>query len=195
MDSQDSPRPKLRGSHHLPPYSIFYVIPSHPHPNGFLSRDSQGGVSKLSQFGLSGFCKVITFCSDLRLGWGLKQTCRSPSELSNIVSHYTCTHQGWVDSQLLVVESQIASLTPGLSFAHNLCCKCPNGSCEAIFDIYTLIYFQWCEKHLKARCFDPCNWALKSHTHTLILTHTHTHTLPKVGLQHPHILLFITHYI
>jgi hypothetical protein len=29
------------------------------------------------------------------------------------------------------------NLTPGLSFVHNLCCKCPNGSCKTIFDIYT----------------------------------------------------------
>jgi hypothetical protein len=30
-----------------------------------------------------------------------------------------------------------ASLTPGPSFAHNLGYRCPNGSCEAILDIYT----------------------------------------------------------
>jgi hypothetical protein len=30
------------------------------------------------------------------------------------------------------VESQIANLTPDLSFGHNLCFKCPNGSCEPI---------------------------------------------------------------
>ncbi len=52
------------------------------------------------------------------------------------MSHSTCTHRGRVDSQLLVVGSQTASLTPGPSFDHNLCCKCPNGSCEAILDIY-----------------------------------------------------------
>ncbi len=61
--------------------------------------------------------------------------------LSNGMSHSTCTHCGWVDSWLLVVESQIASLTLGLSFCHNLCYICPNGSCKPIFDIYTLIAF------------------------------------------------------
>ncbi len=127
--------PDLGGSHHLPPYSILCASLRHLHLNGFLSQDSQGGVPKLSRFGLSPFCKVITFCLDLWLGWGLKKTCSSRRELSNNVSHFTCTHQGWVDSQLLVVGSQTASLTPDLSFCHNLCCKCPNGSCKPIFDI------------------------------------------------------------
>jgi hypothetical protein len=111
--------------------------------------------------GLWGLCEFITLCSDLRLGWSLKQTCSSPWELSNSVSHSTCTHRGRVDSRLLIIGSQIGSLTPGPSFCHNLCCTCPNGSCEAIFDIYTSIVFQWLEEHLKERCFDPCNWVLK----------------------------------
>jgi hypothetical protein len=59
-----------------------------------------------------------------------------------------------------VVGSQIASLTPGPSFAHNLGCRCPHGSCEAILDIYTSRTFQRCKEHLNARCFDPCNQAL-----------------------------------
>jgi hypothetical protein len=41
----------------------------------------------------------------------------------------------------LVVESQTANLTLGLSFGHNLCFKYPNESCEPILDIYTLIAF------------------------------------------------------
>ncbi len=53
-DSLDSPQPGLGGSHHLPPYSILCASPRHLHPNGFLSRESQGGVPKLSRFGLSG---------------------------------------------------------------------------------------------------------------------------------------------
>ncbi len=46
---QDSPRPGLRGSHHLPPYSIFCNAPLRLHPNGSFSRDSQVGVPKLSR--------------------------------------------------------------------------------------------------------------------------------------------------
>jgi hypothetical protein len=158
---KDSPRPGLGGSHHFPPYNILCVFPWHPHPNGFLSRDSQGGVSKLSWFGFPGLCKVITLCPDLRLGWGLKQTCSSPWELSNGVLHSTCTHKGRVDSQLLVVGSQTASLTPGPSFYHNLCCRCPNGPWKHVFNICTSTTFQWYKEHPNARCFDLYNWTLK----------------------------------
>ncbi len=161
MDSQDSPWPGLRGSHHLPPYSILCVFLRHLHPNDFLSQDSQGGVSKLSQFGLLGLCKIITLCLNLQLGWGPKQTCSSPRELSNGVSHSTCTHRGRVDSQLLMVRSQIANLTLGPSFCHNMCCICSNGPCEPIFDVYTLITFEWWKKHPNARCFDLYNRTLK----------------------------------
>ncbi len=117
-------------------------------------------VPKLSQFGLMGLWAFITSCSDLQLGWGLKKTCSSPWELSNGVLHSTCTHQGQVDSRLLVVESQIANLTPDPSFDHNLCCRCPKASCKAILDIYTSRPFQQYKEHPKARCFDPCNWVL-----------------------------------
>jgi len=40
------------------------------------------------------------------------------------------------DSQLLVVGSQIDNLILDLSFGHNLCFECPNGSCDPILDIY-----------------------------------------------------------
>jgi hypothetical protein len=74
-----------------------------------------------------------------------------------MVSHSTCTHRGRVDSWLLVVGSQTASLIPDPSFDHNLCCSCPNGSCKAIFDICTSKPFQQYKKHINVRCFDPCN--------------------------------------
>ncbi len=64
-DSLDSPWPELAGSHHLPPYSILCVFPQHLHPNGFLSRNSQGGVSKSFRFGLPRLWKLITPNSDL----------------------------------------------------------------------------------------------------------------------------------
>ncbi len=136
-DSLHSPRPGLEGSHHLPPYSILYVTPLRPHSNDSLSRDSQCGVSKLSRFRLPRLWAFITSRFDLRLGRGLKRTCSPPWELFNIVLHSTYAHRDRVDSRLLVVGSQTASLTPGPSFNHNLCYRCPNGSCEAISDIYT----------------------------------------------------------
>jgi hypothetical protein len=129
----------------------------------------------------------ITACSNLWLGWGLNQTCSSPWELSNGVSHSTCTHRDRVDSWLLVVGSQTASLTLGFSFDHNLCCRYPNGSCEAILDIYTSRPFQ---RYKEQRCFDPCNWTLsfwesrrtlKSHFQEC---EWRPHTSLKVGLQH-----------
>ncbi len=40
IDSQDSPRLGLGGSHHLPPYSILSAWPQDQHPNVIFSRDS-----------------------------------------------------------------------------------------------------------------------------------------------------------
>ncbi len=47
-----------------------------------------------------------------------------------------------------------------VSFAHNLGYKCPNGSCEAILDIYTSRPFQSDQEHFNARRFIPSNQAL-----------------------------------
>jgi hypothetical protein len=76
------------------------------------------------------------------------------------MSHTPIARRDRVDSRLLVVGSQIANLTPGPSFAHNLGWRCPSESCEAILNIYTSRPFQWYQKHSNARCFDPCNQAL-----------------------------------
>ncbi len=46
---QDTPRPGLGGSHHLPPHNILYDAPLRLHLNGSFSRDSQVGVPKLSR--------------------------------------------------------------------------------------------------------------------------------------------------
>ncbi len=138
-------------------YGCFCVTPRRLHSNGFLSRESQSGVSKLFRFGLPGFWTVIASRPDLRSGRGLNQCCSSRRELSNVVSHSPSAHWERVDSRLLMVENQTANLTLGLSFAHNLGCICPNDSGEAILDIYTSRPFQWYQEHLNARCFDPYN--------------------------------------
>ncbi len=65
----------------------------------------------------------------------LKQSCSPCQELSNHMSHATCMQGNRVDFRLLVVGNQTANLTLSLSFGHNLCFKCPNGSCEPILDI------------------------------------------------------------
>ncbi len=86
--------------------------------------------------GVPGLWELIT--PNCRVGSrrGLNQSCSPHRDLSNDVSHSQIGCRKEVDSRLLVVGSQIASLTPGPSFAHNLGCRCPNGQCEAIFDIY-----------------------------------------------------------
>jgi hypothetical protein len=160
LDSLDSPRPGLGGNHHLPPYSILCSSTQRLHPNGSFSRDSQSGVPKLSRFGLSGLWASITSRPELGSGWDLNQSCNSRRELSNAVLHSCYKRREEVDCQLLVVGSQTASLTPGPSFAHKLGYRCPNGSCEAILDIYTSRPFQCHKEYSNVRCFDPWTRAL-----------------------------------
>jgi hypothetical protein len=103
----------------------------------------------------------ITLRGDIRLKWGLKQNCSSHRELSNGMLHTTCTQGNQLYSWLLVVGSQIANLTFGFSFGHNLCFKCPNGSCEPILGMYALRDFQRYKKIFNPLSFDPYNCLLK----------------------------------
>jgi hypothetical protein len=135
-DTQNSPRPGLGGSHHLPPYNILCASPQGPHPNGFLSRDSQVRVPKLQQLGLPRLWGCITSCADLRSQWGLKQSFSPHWELFKSISHVSYTHGNWVDSLLLMIRSQTTNLTPDHYFGHNLHYRCPNGRCEPILGIY-----------------------------------------------------------
>jgi hypothetical protein len=100
-------------------------------------------VPKFSQLGLSRLWGPITLCAGLRLRWGLKQTCRPRWNLPNKMSHTTCTQGNRGSSWLLVVRSQTTNLIPIPSFGHNMCFKCPNGSCKPILDIYVPRAFQW----------------------------------------------------
>jgi hypothetical protein len=86
-----------------------------------------------------------------------------------------CTPGNLVDSQLLVVGSQIGNLTPGLSFGHNLCFRYPNGPCEPILDIYIPKKIQRFKEFLKPLSFGPYNCPLK------IQKSTETPS-PKVGV-------------
>jgi hypothetical protein len=160
-DTQDSPRPGLGGSHHLPPYSILRASARGLHPNGFLSRDSQVGVPELHKSGFPRLWRRITSCEKFWLRRGLKQSYSPCREISNGMLHVACTQGNQVNSWLLVVESQIGNLTLDLSFAHNLCFRCPNEQCELILDIYTSIAFQWYKELCEERSFDPWNCALK----------------------------------
>jgi hypothetical protein len=69
-----------------------------------------------------------------------------------------------------MVKSQIASLTFDLSFDHNLCFICSNGSREPILDIYASIAFQWYKELFNLMGFDPCNRPLNIWKSTGILT-------------------------
>ncbi len=104
---------------------------------------------------IPGLWELIT--PDCRVGsrQGLNQSCSPRRDLFSDVSHSQIGCREEVDSRLLVVGSQTACLTPGLSFAHNLGCRYPNGQCEAIFDIYASRPFQWHQERLNASSFGP----------------------------------------
>jgi len=107
LDTQDSPQPRLGGSHHLPPYSILCAFPWGPRPIGFLSRVA---VPKLPRLGLPQLWGAITLRANLGWRWGPKQSCSPCWELSNGMSHAIWTQENSVDSWLLVVRSQIGIL-------------------------------------------------------------------------------------
>jgi hypothetical protein len=92
---------------------------------------------------------------------GLKQSCSPRRELSNAVSRSQIGYREEVDSRLLVVGSQTATLTPGPSFAHNLPFRCPNEQCEPILDIYVSRAFHWYKERNKPWSFDPSKRSLK----------------------------------
>jgi hypothetical protein len=119
------------------------------------------GVLKFSKLGLEWLLGPITLYEKLWLRWGLKKSCSPLQELSNGMSHTTCTQGSWGGSWLLMVGSQTANLTPDLSFGHNLCFKCLNGSCKPILDIYVSIAFQWYNLFFNPMGLDPWNCSLK----------------------------------
>jgi hypothetical protein len=148
-------------------------------------------TSKWHKFpGLSELWTAITPDFRVRSRQGLNQSCSPCRDLSNALSHAQIGCRKEVDSRLLVVGSQIASLTPGPSFAHNLGCRCPNDQCEAIFDIYVSRPFQRHQEHTNARCFGPCFWALniresrRTPNPQLFQVLGFTPTLGQSGLRH-----------
>jgi hypothetical protein len=129
--------PLLSSSKHsgVPKDSNSPTFPSvglHPHTWPKWGCDTQGGVLKFPNLGLLRLWGPITFSTDLQLIWGQKQSCSSHQELSNDIWHATYTQVNRVDSRLLMIKNQTTNLTSSLSFAHNLCFRFPNGSCEPI---------------------------------------------------------------
>jgi hypothetical protein len=100
-------------------------------------------TSKSPKMGLPRLWSPITLRADLGSWCGLKQSCSSRWKLSNGMWHAPCNQVNRVNSRLFVVGSQIGNLTPGPSFGHNLCFRCPNEQCELILDIYFPRAFQW----------------------------------------------------
>jgi len=143
---QDTPRPGLGGSHHLP-----HIVFSATLHWGYIQMALFPGTPKLKSRNcleivpgeVPGLWELITPDCKVWSRRGLNQTCSPRRDLSNDVSHSQFGGREEVDSWLLVVGSQTANLTPGPSSAHNLGCRCPNGQCEAIFDIYASRPFQW----------------------------------------------------
>jgi hypothetical protein len=133
------------------------------------------GVTKFSSLGFLQLWGPITFSIDLWLKWGLKQSYNPCRNFSKGMWHATCTQGNMVDSQLLVVGSQIVNLILGPSFDHNLCFRCPNESCKPISDIYVPRAFQWYKERLNSMIFFPYNRSRK------IQEFTGTPT-PKVGV-------------
>jgi hypothetical protein len=131
----------------------------------FLSRDSRTGVRKSRHPGLLGLWSPITLLAKLGSKCGLKQSFSSRRELSNGMSHVVCSQVFRVDFWLLVVGSQNwqtpGSSTPGPSFGHNLCFRCPNEQCEPILDIYASRAFHWYKERHKPLRFDCSNRSLK----------------------------------
>jgi hypothetical protein len=119
------------------------------------------GVSKFLQLGLLLLWSPETLRANLWWRWGLKQSCSPHWDIFNGMLQATCTQGNWGDSWLLMVRSQISNLTIDPSFGHNLCFRCPNGSCKPISDIYVSRAFQWYNEFLNPLGFDPCNFSLK----------------------------------
>jgi hypothetical protein len=111
--------------------------------------------------GVPGLWELIT--PDCKIGSrrGLNQTCSTRWDLSNDVLHFQFGLRKEVDSRLLVVGSQIVSLTPGRSFAHNLGDRCSNAQCEVFWVL------------------------LSSSKHSGVPEDSKSPTFPSVGL-HPH---------
>jgi hypothetical protein len=122
---------------------VFFTLLRHAHTQVVVCPGTPKVESRnCPDFGLLGLWDIVTSRPNLRSGRGLNQTCSPLRELSNAVLHSPRARRERVDSRLLVVGSQIVSLTPGPSFAHNLGCRCPNDQCKAISDIYTSRPFQ-----------------------------------------------------
>jgi len=134
-DTQDSPQPELGGSHHLPPYIILCTSPRGLHPNGFSLPGLSHGSPEIAPTETPTTLEPHNFTSRPWIEVQSKASCSFRREISNGMWHVVCRQVNRVDSRLFLVRSQIGSLTPNLSFGHNLCFRCPNEQYKPILDI------------------------------------------------------------
>jgi hypothetical protein len=132
-NSQNSPQFGLGGNHHLPPYSIICDWPQGLHPNVIFPRTPKLGILKFPKLWFPPFSMLISFCANLQLKWGLKQSYNLHQKISKNMRNTSCTHV--IQGNSWVVGSQIDILTPGTFFGHNLCYQYSNGSCKPILDV------------------------------------------------------------
>jgi hypothetical protein len=109
---------------------------------GYIRMAQIPGTPEMVSAGLLELSTAITPDCGIGSQQGLNPSCSPRRGLSNAMLHTQIGRQEEVDSRLLVVGSQIGSLIPDPSFAHNLGCRCPNCQCDGIFDIYVSRPFQ-----------------------------------------------------
>jgi hypothetical protein len=98
-----------------------------PHPNGILSRDSQVGVPIFLELGLLQLWGRITS--------RLKQICSPRQEFFNDMLHALLHARK--SNRFLTFNARESNYQFDFwpFFYHNLCFRCPNGSCEPILNI------------------------------------------------------------
>ncbi len=153
MNTQDSPQPRLGGSHHLPPYSILCTSPRSLHPNGFSLLGLPRGSPEIAPTRTPTTLEPHNFASRPRiqvrskaklqlLSRAFQRYVAGHQKLFNGMSHVVCSQVNWVNSQLFLIENQTDNLTPDSSFGHNLCFRCSNEQCKPILNIYVPRAFQ-----------------------------------------------------
>ncbi len=131
-NTQDSPRPGLGGSHHLPPYSILCSSPRGPHPNGFSLPGLPGfpgGSPKIAPTRTPATLEPHNFARRRRI------EVRSKAKLQLSSRAF----QWYVARCLQLSKSgrfptffwsgvKLAVRLPTPSFVHNLCFRCPKSN-------------------------------------------------------------------
>jgi hypothetical protein len=101
------------------------------HPNVILFRDSQVESPEILEI----VTPMILEAHNFLCKYLINKSCSLCQDLSKYMWHATFMQINKGNSQLLVVKNQIDTLTPSISFGHNLCFKYSNGKSKPILDI------------------------------------------------------------